>query len=229
MMIDIFSSLDFYHTGESYDKFDSFLSYFGFIVGGIIMWPSKSGFWASRSGQSGTYCLVMKEILQIVVDSGGYRFGGLGIGCVSVFCFVMGMNLGGMVPAGCSVSSHLSVSLSLALIWWAWCVMSGCLLDWKSFFGHLLPSGTPFLLCPLMVLIETVSVLIRPVTLAVRLVANITMGHLMLSLVGEYLVGSSSVLIGAYVLFEFFVCGLQAYVFTLLGVLYSGDHPSMGH
>ncbi len=92
--------------------------------------------------------------------------------------------------------------------------------------AHLLPLGTPVALCPLMVLIETVSVVIRPITLSVRLVANITMGHLMLSLVGESLVGSFRMgVLGPYVLFEFFVCGLQAYVFSLLVVLYRADHP----
>nr|QTA71726.1 ATP synthase F0 subunit 6 [Rectidens sumatrensis] len=227
MLVDIFSSLDFYHISEGYGKIDSFLSYFSFYMGGMVLWPNKGGFWISRSNQSDIYSPVLKEIFQIVVDSKGYRFGGFSVGCISVFCFIMGLNFGGMVPGSCSVSSHLSVGLSLALIWWAWCVMSGYLLSWKSFLAHLLPLGTPFFLCPLMVLIETVSILIRPVTLAVRLVANITMGHLMLSLVGEHLVGKSSVLISAYVLFEFFVCGLQAYVFTLLGMLYSGDHPDM--
>jgi F-type H+-transporting ATPase subunit a len=82
------------------------------------------------------------------------------------------------------------------------------------------------LLCPLIVLIERVSVLIRPVTLAVRLVANITIGHLVLALIGaSRIIGIISFVFGAYVLFEFFVCGLQAYVFTLLVNLYRIDHP----
>lgn len=74
-------------------------------------------------------------------------------------------------------------------------------------------------------MIERVSILIRPVTLAVRLVANITIGHLVLALIGSRrIIGIQSLVFGAYVLFEFFVCGLQAYVFTLLVSLYRVDH-----
>nr|QTA71648.1 ATP synthase F0 subunit 6 [Lens contradens] len=225
MLVDIFSSLDFYYTLEYPVKTVAFLSYFGFIFSNFILWPAKSGFWVSWPSQSCVVSSVMKEIFQIVIDSKGCEFGGFGLGCISVFWVLVGFNFSGMIPGNCSSSSHLSVSLPLAFIWWAWCVMSACFFDWKSFLGHLLPLGTPFLLCPLMVLIETVSIFIRPVTLAVRLAANVTMGHLMLSLVGEHLIGKSSVIVGAYILFEFFVCGLQAYVFTLLGSLYSGDHP----
>ena len=80
-------------------------------------------------------------------------------------------------------------------------------------------------LCPLIVVIERTRLLIRPITLAVRLVANITIGHLVLSLMGvREVVRVINLVIGCYVLFEFFVCGLQAYVFNLLVMLYRMDH-----
>nr|QTA71674.1 ATP synthase F0 subunit 6 [Physunio superbus] len=229
MLMDIFSSLDFYYVLESPVKTIACLSYLGFIVSNLILWPMKGGFWVSTSGQSCVVFSIMKEIFRIVVDSKGSQFGGFSIGCISIFWVLVGLNFGGMIPASCGMSSHLSVSFSLALFWWAWCVLSACVFDWKGFLGHLLPLGTPFLLCPLLVLIETVSILIRPVTLAIRLAANITMGHLVLELLSEllrnYPFSKWNVIIGAYILFEFFVCSLQAYVFTLLGSLYSGDHP----
>lgn len=87
--------------------------------------------------------------------------------------------------------------------------------------------GTPFLLCPLMIIIERARTLIRPITLAIRLVANITIGHLVMALMGAR--GVFNIIrfvFGVYVLYEFFVCGLQAYVFSLLVMIYSGDHPS---
>jgi F0F1-type ATP synthase membrane subunit a len=80
-----------------------------------------------------------------------------------------------------------------------------------------------------MILIETVRLLIRPITLSVRLVANITMGHLVLRLMGDSMIGIGSLIVGGYVLFEFFVCRLQAYVFTLLVRLYRSDHPDHNH
>ncbi len=102
-----------------------------------------------------------------------------------------------------------------------------------------MPSGRPVGLIPLLVLIERVRVLIRPITLGVRLAANITMGHLILHVIGEYVVGFfyrvsifgrlvGGVVMLGYVIFEFAVRFLQAYVFVLLVGLYSSDHPMGG-
>ena len=81
-------------------------------------------------------------------------------------------------------------------------------------------------LCPLIIIIESIRILIRPITLAVRLVANITIGHLVLALMGTgRVIRAINVVSSAYIVFEFFVCGLQAYVFFLLVNLYRVDHP----
>nr|ALQ78690.1 ATP synthase F0 subunit 6 [Potomida littoralis] len=225
MLTDIFSSLDYYYVSESRSLFIDWLSYFSLMMGGLAVYPQKGGFWVNGSYFLRVIYTLVGVIFRIVVDCKGYRFGGFGLGCVGGFWVLILLNFGGMVPGSTSLTSQLSVGLSFALMWWFWSVFSGCCYDWKSFLGHLLPLGTPVVLCPLMIMIESVSVLIRPVTLAVRLVANITMGHLVLSLMGDNLIGKGSVIVGIYVLFEFFVCGLQAYVFTLLVSLYSADHP----
>nr|QDH07415.1 ATP synthase F0 subunit 6 [Monodontina vondembuschiana] len=227
MLVDIFSSLDFYYIKEDCEGFVTGASYLGFVIGALAMHPQSGGFWVKGSGVLRGMLSMFSVIFGIAVDCKGYRFGGLTLGCVGGFWVIALLNFGGMVPGSCSITSQLSVGLSLSFMWWFWCVLSGVFYSWKEFLGHLLPLGTPAILCPLMVLIETVSVLIRPITLAVRLVANITMGHLVLSLMGDSLIGSGSVVVGGYVLFEFFVCSLQAYVFVLLVSLYSADHP--GH
>nr|QDH07439.1 ATP synthase F0 subunit 6 [Pilsbryoconcha exilis] len=225
MLVDIFSSLDFYYINEDCENFVIVMSYFGFIIGGLAMHPQGGGFWVKGSLILRAVNSVLSLLFGVVSDCKGYRFGGLSLGCISGFWVLVLLNFGGMVPGACSITSQLSVGLSLSLMWWLWSVLSGVCYKWKSFFGHLLPLGTPIVLCPLMVLIETVSVLIRPVTLAVRLVANITMGHLVLGLMSDSFIGSGSVIVGIYVTFEFFVCSLQAYVFILLVSLYSVDHP----
>nr|QDH07389.1 ATP synthase F0 subunit 6 [Microcondylaea bonellii] len=225
MLADIFSSLDFYYVSEVWGYLITGISYLSFASGVLSFYPKDGGFWLMPSSFCHILASMTSVIFQIFVDSKGYRFGGLGLGCVSGFWVLILLNFGGMIPGGCSVTTQLSVGLSLSLIWWFWPVLSGFCYNWKEFLAHLLPLGTPFILCPLMVLIESVSVLIRPITLAVRLVANITMGHLVLALMGDKLIGKTSVIVGAYVMFEFFVCGLQAYVFILLVSLYSAEHP----
>jgi len=95
--------------------------------------------------------------------------------------------------------------------------------------AHLTPSGAPVAVAPLLVLIETISVLIRPLTLTVRLIANIRAGHIVLSLVANCLTAISSLrmllLNTGYRMFEVFVCIIQAYIFSLLIKLYGSEHP----
>ena len=225
MLVDIFSSLDYY-TYISEETSNLILGYFFFYVGVLGVCPNKGKLWIGLSPFGMVTSKLDSMLIGVVLDSKGMRFGGLVLGCYGVFWILLRCNFGGMVPAGFRVSRQLSVGLSLGFIWWLWSVFRGLCFNWKEFLAHLLPTSTPLLLCPLMVLIERVRILIRPVTLAVRLVANITMGHLVLSLIGAgSIIGIGSLAFGAYVLFEFFVCGLQAYVFTLLVSLYRMDHP----
>lgn len=95
------------------------------------------------------------------------------------------------------------------------------------------PSGAPLGLAPFLVLIETVRILIRPLTLTVRLMANIRAGHIVLGLLanrltvltGHILILPLALLNVGYMLFEFFVCVIQAYIFSLLISLYHAEHP----
>jgi F-type H+-transporting ATPase subunit a len=97
----------------------------------------------------------------------------------------------------------------------------------------LAPSGAPGALMPFLILIETISILIRPITLTVRLVANISAGHIILALLANVLSSSLGIfswsacvaIIIFYYLFEIFVSFIQAYIFTLLIRLYITEHP----
>lgn len=122
----------------------------------------------------------------------------------------------------------------MAVVLWGLLIFSGYTYNFKKSLAHLCPSGAPILLIPLLVIIERISILIRPLTLTVRLVANIRAGHIILALTASALssglnhlaVGFLGIIIIAYYLFEFFVSLIQAYIFTLLVSLYIAEHPS---
>nr|QLY89559.1 ATP synthase F0 subunit 6 [Physa fontinalis] len=143
------------------------------------------------------------------------------------------INLIGLTPFTFGLSSSLWFSSGLALSLWGYLIFSGMLYNPKKFLGHFLPSGTPVILSPFLILIETISVLIRPLTLTVRLIANISAGHIVLALVANCLsvcnMSLSTTLMlflsVGYNFFEVFVCFIQAYIFTLLITLYSNEHP----
>ncbi|KAH9518908.1 ATP synthase subunit H protein (Va0H) (atp6H) (Atp6v0e) [Bulinus truncatus] len=102
----------------------------------------------------------------------------------------------------------------------------------KKTLAHLVPAGRPALLIPFLIIIEIISILIRPLTLTVRLIANIRAGHIVLSLIANCLtsLGFTRILLILivsvfYNIFEVFVCFIQAYIFTLLLKLYRLEHP----
>nr|YP_007025103.1 ATP synthase F0 subunit 6 [Gorpis annulatus]AEI53346.1 ATP synthase F0 subunit 6 [Gorpis annulatus] len=149
---------------------------------------------------------------------------------VSLFMFILMNNLFGLIPYIFTSSSHLVFSLSLALPLW----LSIMLFSWinltQKMLAHLIPMGTPPLLMPFMVIIETTSNIIRPGSLAVRLMANMVAGHMLMSLLGNNIMNSSMLLMMMLMLiqmmlmlFETAVALIQAYVFTILSTLYSSE------
>nr|YP_009493356.1 ATP synthase F0 subunit 6 [Gibbosula crassa]AWK29321.1 ATP synthase F0 subunit 6 [Gibbosula crassa] len=230
MLMDIFSSLDA-GVSTSFSVL-GFVWFTGFV--GVLVCFAR--FWVSVSGVNVTFSFLVELITGLVKSCFGKFLGGFVLGQVCLFWMLFSLNISGMIPGVFSPTSHLSLTFVLALVVWSCLVFSGWSNSWASSAGQLVPSGSPVVLVPLLVLIESISVLIRPITLGVRLAANITMGHLMLHVIGEYVSGFfcsgglvSSFLGGwimcGYVLFEFAVSFLQAYVFVLLVGLYSSDHP----
>nr|QWZ47659.1 ATP synthase F0 subunit 6 [Metidiocerus impressifrons] len=148
---------------------------------------------------------------------------------MSMFLMIMYNNIMGLLPYIFTSSSHLIFSLSLALPLWLSFMIYGWLNKTNLMFTHLVPSGTPGVLMPFMVLIETISNLIRPGSLAVRLTANMIAGHLLMSLLGTNTV-SSMILVSVsmmvfimLMIFEFAVAIIQSYVFMTLTTLYSSE------
>nr|AQU71819.1 ATP synthase F0 subunit 6 [Planorbella duryi] len=149
-----------------------------------------------------------------------------------LFFFMISMNLMGLTPFSYSMSSSLWFASTFALLFWFFLIFSGFKYSMKKSLAHFVPVGSPFFLTPILIIIETISVLIRPLTLTVRLIANISAGHIVLSLIANCLTSlkiSNSVPVlfisTGYYMFEVFVCFIQAYIFTLLLKLYSMEHP----
>nr|WFP43309.1 ATP synthase F0 subunit 6 [Sanaa intermedia] len=149
---------------------------------------------------------------------------------IPLFLFIMYNNVLGLFPYIFTSTSHLIMTLSLALPLWLGFMSFGWIKNTNHMFAHLMPQGTPGALMPFMVCIETISNLIRPATLAIRLAANMIAGHLLLTLLGStgpflsYLPASMLIMAQMTLLtLESAVSFIQAYVFTVLCTLYSSE------
>nr|YP_022767.1 ATP synthase F0 subunit 6 [Cherax destructor]AAR37037.1 ATP synthase F0 subunit 6 [Cherax destructor] len=155
---------------------------------------------------------------------------GLSLMFVSLFSFILFNNALGLLPYIFTSSSHLAMTLTLALPLWLSFILFGWFNHTQHMLAHLVPQGTPGLLMPFMVLIETISNIIRPGTLAIRLAANMIAGHLLLTLLGN--MGPMlpmkllTLLVVAQILLlmlESAVAIIQSYVFAILSTLYASE------
>nr|ASS30616.1 ATP synthase F0 subunit 6 [Coenobita perlatus] len=149
---------------------------------------------------------------------------------VSLFSFIVFNNFLGLLPYVFTSSSHLVMTLGLALPLWLTFMIYGWVNHTQHMFAHLVPQGTPVALMPFMVLIESISNVIRPGTLAVRLMANMMAGHLLLTLLGgtgpsltSYLLILLFVAQILLLLLEFAVAIIQSYVFAVLSTLFASE------
>lgn len=149
---------------------------------------------------------------------------------IAIFFFILWINLIGLIPYIFTPTSHLVITLRLALPLWMGYFSYGWVKNLKWILAHLIPQGTPVVLIPFIVLIESVSRVIRPITLSVRLMANIIAGHLLLTLIRgaiqvEFLrrVVGIRILQVLLVVLEVAVAAIQAYVLVVLRVLYTRE------
>nr|YP_010329854.1 ATP synthase F0 subunit 6 [Asota plana]UNP54604.1 ATP synthase F0 subunit 6 [Asota plana] len=149
---------------------------------------------------------------------------------ISMFSFVLFNNFLGLFPYIFTSTSHLTLSLSISLPLWLSFMIYGWINNSQHMFIHMIPQGTPGILMPFMVLIETISNLIRPGTLAVRLTANMIAGHLLMTLLSgtgpnmNYYFIMILILIQILLLIlESAVAIIQSYVIAILSTLYSSE------
>nr|YP_010894915.1 ATP synthase F0 subunit 6 [Phortica huazhii]WJW73428.1 ATP synthase F0 subunit 6 [Phortica huazhii] len=149
---------------------------------------------------------------------------------ISLFSMILFNNFMGLFPYIFTSTSHLTLTLTLALPLWLCFMIYGWINHTQHMFAHLVPQGTPAVLMPFMVCIETISNIIRPGTLAVRLTANMIAGHLLLTLLGNTGPSLSYILVTllltaqiALLVLESAVAMIQSYVFAVLSTLYSSE------
>jgi F-type H+-transporting ATPase subunit a len=144
--------------------------------------------------------------------------------------FILFSNYIGLIPGAYTVTSQIIVTAAFSFLVYGISLVVGFSLHGIKFLGILVPPGTPGWLVPLMIPIEIISQIARPISLAVRLFANMTAGHVMLAVLFGLTI-SGGLLVGwlpfvftvAIYLLEFGIAFIQAYIFTILTCVYLGD------
>ncbi|MCG8696249.1 MAG: F0F1 ATP synthase subunit A [Minwuiales bacterium] len=154
----------------------------------------------------------------------------------TLFIFILFSNILGMLPYSFTTTSHIIVTFALAFVVFLGVTVIGFLKNGLGFLRLFVPSGVPIALMPLLVVIEVISYFIRPISLSVRLFANMMAGHTMLKVFGGFVISLGLLLGWAPLLFlvaltglEIGIALLQAYVFTILTCLYLHDALHPGH
>nr|YP_010758749.1 ATP synthase F0 subunit 6 [Pollicipes pollicipes]ACN91113.1 ATP synthase F0 subunit 6 [Pollicipes pollicipes]WEW79651.1 ATP synthase F0 subunit 6 [Pollicipes pollicipes] len=220
MMTNLFSSFDPMSSTISLQL--NWLSMSFFV---IVFFPL---FWISFSKSSALYLqitsYITKEFIPLFKSYKNIIFFNV------LFMFILINNVFGLMPYTFTSTAHISMTLALALTIWLSFMLYGWINNTKHMFAHLVPLGTPIILMPFMVFIESISNIIRPITLSVRLAANLTAGHLLLILLGESMVHSSALIIILVTSAQFLlmtleaaVAVIQSYVFATLSTLYASE------
>lgn len=147
----------------------------------------------------------------------------------TIFIFILTLNLFGVVPYGFTVTSHISVTFAAAMIVFISVTIIAFFKHGMKFFAFFLPHGTPMFLAPLMIIIEFFTYMTRPVSLCIRLAANMIVGHILMFVIATFIavMGFWGFLPMSFIViftgFELFVAILQAYIFTILSCVYLND------
>ena len=153
----------------------------------------------------------------------------------TLFTFILVLNLIGMIPYTFTVTSHIIVTFALAALVFVAVTAIGFARHGLGYMRLFVPEGVPFWLMPLIVPIELISYLIRPISLSVRLFANMMAGHTMLKVFAGFIVslgvfGFAPLLFTiAFTGLEFVVAFLQAFIFAVLTCIYLNDAVNMHH
>ncbi|WP_334128110.1 F0F1 ATP synthase subunit A [Sneathiella sp.] len=154
----------------------------------------------------------------------------------SIFMFVLLCNLLGMIPYSFTVTSHIIVTFALALVVFVAVTVIAFIRHGFKFLGFFVPTGVPAILLVLLIPIEIISYFVRPISLSVRLFANMLAGHTLMKVFGGFVI-SLGIFLGwvplAFIValtgLEFLVAFLQAYVFAILSCLYLNDAIHLHH
>nr|WNH20846.1 ATP synthase F0 subunit 6 [Ophichthus polyophthalmus] len=217
--------------------FDQFMSptYMGIPLMGLALllpwtlYPTPSSRWLNNRllTLQGWFINRFTQQLFLPINIGGHKWAVL---LTSLMLFLFTINLLGLLPYTFTPTTQLSLNMGFAVPLWLTTVIIGMRNQPTVALGHLLPEGTPLPLIPVLIIIETISLFIRPLALGVRLTANLTAGHLLIQLIATAAfvllpMMPTVALLTTTVLFlltllEVAVAMIQAYVFVLLLSLY---------
>jgi len=154
----------------------------------------------------------------------------------TIFMFILVLNLLGLVPYSFTVTSHIIVTFAFAAMVWLVVTAIGFVNHGPGFLKLFVPSGVPWWLLPIIVVIELISYLIRPISHSVRLFANMMAGHAMLKVFAGFVIGlgllggwAPLVFLVGFTGLELVVAFLQAFIFTVLTCIYLNDAVNMHH
>ena len=194
-----------------------------------LLYPTPTTRWLNNRflALQGWFINRFTQQLLLPLNIGGHKWAAL---LTSLIIFLITLNILGLLPYTFTPTTQLSLNLGLAVPLWLATVIIGMRNQPTHALGHLLPEGTPGPLIPVLIIIETISLFIRPLALGVRLTANLTAGHLLIQLIatGAFVllpliptvaIITTTVLV-LLTLLEVAVAIIQAYVFVLLLTLY---------
>jgi len=184
-------------------------------------------FWLIPSRQTLSWILLINYIFKEFKILINYSFSNI-ILFISLLLLIFFNNFLGLFPYIFTASRHINFCLSLSLSLWLSIIIYRIINYFNDLLTHLTPQGTPPILIPFIVIIESIRLIIRPFTLAIRLTANIIAGHLLLSLLGSSGQSINNIIIIRIIIFsqiilyslEIAVSIIQAYVFSILSTLY---------
>nr|YP_008758046.1 ATP synthase F0 subunit 6 [Trachinotus ovatus]AGW46900.1 ATP synthase F0 subunit 6 [Trachinotus ovatus]AHY20262.1 ATP synthase F0 subunit 6 [Trachinotus ovatus] len=194
-----------------------------------VLYPTPSTRWLNNRllTLQGWFINRFTQQLLLPINTGGHKWAVI---LTSLMIFLISLNMLGLLPYTFTPTTQLSLNMGLAVPLWLATVIIGMRNQPTHALGHLLPEGTPTLLIPVLIIIETISLFIRPLALGVRLTANLTAGHLLIQLIATAafvllplmptVAILTAILLFLLTLLEVAVAMIQAYVFVLLLSLY---------
>nr|ATD83136.1 ATPase subunit 6 [Picus squamatus] len=194
-----------------------------------LLIPSPGSRWiTNRLSTLQSWCIdLITKQLMTPLNKNGHKWALI---LTSLMILLLSINLLGLLPYTFTPTTQLSMNMALAFPLWLATLLTGLRNQPSASLGHLLPEGTPTPLIPALILIETTSLLIRPLALGVRLTANLTAGHLLIQLISTAttallsimpaISALTSIILLLLTILEVAVAMIQAYVFVLLLSLY---------
>nr|QXU60312.1 ATP synthase F0 subunit 6 [Pternistis bicalcaratus] len=194
-----------------------------------LLFPSPGHRWVNNrlsTLQLWSAHLITKQLMT-PLNKAGHKWALL---LTSLILMLLSINLTGLLPYTFTPTTQLSMNMALAVPLWLATLLTGLRNQPSASLAHLLPEGTPTLLIPILIMIETTSLLIRPLALGVRLTANLTAGHLLIQLISTATItllpmmpsvsALTALILFLLTILEVAVAMIQAYVFVLLLSLY---------